>query len=211
MRKVIAIGCMALVLSACGTAPAVLPAAPMAQKVAEQALFDRRVQRLVNDIMVAYDHNRNGRVETQRPTGTTFWQRVGNFLFWRDERVRSVTNTYTDQDTLTITTRVYTRMPLFFAADADQDQSITYAELQAFIAKGYDTDNDGVLSARGLAFWREKNEIERFNADFNERLISYRDIDLPIHTRPGPGPAPAQEPVPATRPVTNPISAASAR
>ncbi len=207
----IAIGSMALGLSACGTAPAVLPATPMAQKVAEQTLFDRRVQRLVNDIMFAYDHNRNGKVETQRPTGTTFWQKVGSFLFWRDERVRSVTNTYTDQDTLSITTRVYTRMPLFFAADADQDQSITYNELQAFIAKGYDTDNDGVLSARGLAFWREKNEIERFNADFNERLISYRDIDLPIHSRPGPGPAPAQEPVPATRPVTNPISAAAAR
>lgn len=208
MRQGIAIGLAALVLSACGTTPAVLPAAPVAQAVESQALFDRRVQKLVNDIMVAYDHNRNGRVETQRPTGTTFWQKVGNFLFWRDERVRSLTNTYTDADTLTVTTRVYTRMPLFFAADADQDQQITYAELQAYISQHYDTNGDGVLDARGLAFWREKNELERFNSDFGERLISYRDIDLPIHTRPGA--AATQEPA-ALPPVQNPMAAATSR
>lgn len=209
MRKALAIGVLALVLSACGTTPAVLPAAPAAQAVQKQALFDRRVQKLVNDIMVAYDHNRNGRVETQRPTGTGFWQKVGNFLFWRDERVRSVTNTYTDQDTLSITTRVYTRMPLFFAADADQDQQITYTELSTFISQGYDSNGDGVLDARGLAFWREKNELERFNSDFNERLISYRDIDLPIHTKPGPGPS--LEPNPPTAPVANPMASTASR
>jgi hypothetical protein len=196
-------------LSACGTAPTILPAAPAAQTVQKQALFDRRVQSLVNDIMTAYDHNRNGRVETQRPTGNTFWQKVGNFLFWRDERVRSVTNTYTDADQLTVTTRVYTRAPLFFAADADQDQQITYTELQAFVAKTYDTNGDGVLDARGLAFWRAKNELERFNSDFGERLISYRDIDLPIHTKPGPGPT--LEPVPPTTPVANPLAQTASR
>jgi hypothetical protein len=193
MRKAMAIGGMALMLSACGTAPAVLPAAPVAaapqpQGTQAQALFDRRVMKVATDIMVLYDHNRNGKVELQRPTGNTFWQKVGNFLFWKDERVRSVRNTYTDADQLTVTTRVYTRAPLFFAADANQDLLVTQLELQEYIATTYDTNGDGVLEARGLAFWRAKNEIERFNSDFGERLISYKDIDLPVHTRPGPGP-----------------------
>lgn len=173
----VVIGGFTASLAACGAQPAPLPPAAH-QAVDKQALFSRSVNKLTTDIFVAYDHNKNGVIELERPAGGSFWQRVGSLLFWRDERVRSVTSTYTLNDELTLTTRVYTRFPLFFAADADHDQRLTMAELHHFIATRYDANGDGTLQARGLTFWREKNEIERFNSDFGERLMTYREIDL---------------------------------
>lgn len=180
MRKLLGwvmLGGLVMPLGACGTQPAPMPVVAN-QSVDKQALFSRSVNKLTTDVFVAYDHNKNGVIELERPTGGSFWRRVGNLLFWRDERVRSVTSTYTLDDELTLTTRVYTRFPLFFAADADHDKRLTIEELRSFIATHYDTNGDGTLQARGLTFWREKNEIERFNSDFGERLMTYREIDL---------------------------------
>ncbi len=187
VATVTALTLASLLLAACGTSPVVSPTALTAAvpNTQAQALFDKSVRKLVNDIFVAYDHNRNGQIELERPSGGSLLSRIGNFLFWRDDRVRSVTSTYTENDQLTVTTRVYTRFPLFFAADADHDKRVTIDELTTFINLNYDTNHDGQLDARGLAFWHEKNELERFNADFGEQLITYRDIELPTATRPG--------------------------
>lgn len=166
------------VVAGCGAQPAIAPLAAT-PAVQAQALFAKSVNKIVTDILIQYDHNKNGTIELERPTGGGFWRRVGNLLFWRDERVRSVSSTYTLNDELTLTTRVYTQFPLFFAADANQDKQLTGEELHQFIAERYDTDHDGQLDAKGLAFWRAKNEIETFKADFGERLMSYREVDLP--------------------------------
>lgn len=176
------LGGLVMTLAGCGAAA---PAAPVAvpaldQQVGKQALFSRSVTKMTTDIFLAYDHNKNGQIELERPTGNSFWQRLGNRLFWRDERVRSVTSTYTLNDELTLTTRVYTRFPLFFAADRDGDKRVTFEELRHFIATQYDLNEDGTLQARGITFWRPKNEIERFNADFGEHLMTYREVDLRI-------------------------------
>lgn len=173
---------IALALSGCGVE--VIQPATGATGVEAQALFDRRVNKLVTDTFVAYDHNRNGVLELERPSGGNLFQRIGRFLMWRDERVRSVTTSTRQEDHLTYTTRVYTRFPLFLAADQDHDRRLQMAELRTFIAS-YDKDGDGVLAARGWRFWGAHNEYEAFNADFGERQMSYRDIDLP-HPSPGP-------------------------
>lgn len=172
-----------LLLSACGMELSTTVPAP---SVEAQALFSRRVTALVGDIFVAYDHNKNGVLELTRPSEGHWLRRVGNWLFWQDETTRTTHATYRSERDITQTTRIYTRLPLFFAADADHDRVLTLDELTTFIAERYDQNHDGELSARGLRFWREKNEVERFDADYRERLLESRDRNAP---RPSPTPS----------------------
>ncbi|MBC7546014.1 MAG: hypothetical protein H7338_25065 [Candidatus Sericytochromatia bacterium] len=143
---------------------------------------DVSVVRTVNDIFNQYDHNKNGTIELSRPDKT--WGKEGR-LRNPDERVRSSStdiSAFTD-DTVNISTAVYTRVDLFRAADGNGDQKVTRDELTKFVAT-YDKNKDGILGAPDAKMFKkdtpeqkeQKQEIKSFKSDFPERLESYSNI-----------------------------------
>lgn len=142
-----------LVLVGCGAQPSALPLKQAnAAKAEANGLFNRPVAVLktVAEILADYDHNRNGQIDIKRPSG--FWPPFGG----RDELTRRETIRSEERDRegrvvkVIYTTYIYSRVELFYAADADQDGVLRRDELQHVIAS-FDQDGDGMLTRRG--FW----------------------------------------------------------
>ena len=130
------------------------------------------INRLVSRIIGAYDHNYNGQVDLKKPE--------------REVQRRETRHTpdYIEYST-------WTRRKLFEAADTNQDQQVTAAELTAQLAK-FDTNGDGNLETRGW-FWKPRKEYEHFEAAFGEDLVSQIRVPLPHPPTP---PLPPHVPVP---------------
>jgi hypothetical protein len=136
------------------------------------------IQRIVNDIMLNYDHNKNGVIELERPKATgNMLQRAAERMKNPDERVRSNSTTYSTGDEINISTTVRTQHHLFIAADADNDKKVTRQELLKFV-ETYDTNKNGELDSRGAKVWKAAEELQKFNKDFGERLESYSNISF---------------------------------
>ena len=135
------------------------------------------INSMVADIMVKYDHNKNGQIDLKRPEG------LKEKFLNPDERVRSKTSSYVlpdaeGQDRITISQQVYTMRDLFYAADANRDNAVTREELEASISK-FDENKDQKLDSRGFMGWlkREaKGERDKFNQDFGEKLTDYNSV-----------------------------------
>lgn len=133
------------------------------------------VNHIVTDAMYKYDHNKNGVIELNRPDG------IMNRLKNPDERIRSRTDVNSfKEDSLTISTQVYSMRDLMYAADANRDGKVTREELTAQVQK-FDKDGDGQMTARGFWGWltrKPKQELDFFNKEFGEKTQSFGSIDL---------------------------------
>lgn len=134
------------------------------------------VTALVSNYMAKYDHNRNGVIDLKRPDGV--WNRLKN----PDERVRSKTSVTPgfEEDSINISTSVYTIDRLLYAADKDSSGTVTREELEAAVKK-YDTNNDGQLSTRGFWGWltrKPKQDGDIFNKELGERMTNYGSVNL---------------------------------
>lgn len=134
------------------------------------------VTALVSDYMAKYDHNRNGVVDLKRPDG--MWNRLKN----PDERVRSKTSVTPgfEDDSINISTSVYTIDRLLYAADRDNSGTVTREELETAVKK-YDTNNDGQLSTRGFWGWltrKPKQDGDIFKKELGERMTNYGSVNL---------------------------------
>lgn len=132
------------------------------------------VTRIASDIMYIYDHNKNGNID-YKSTATSY-----NDYYKSNENNRYITRDYTSTiNNVTKTEKyieVYTRTKLFLASDKNNDGMINAEELIAFISEKYDTNNDDVLSSRGLLFWKPKDEYQFFNADYKEEYFKRMEI-----------------------------------
>lgn len=137
------------------------------------------INRVVSDIFLAYDHNKNGVIELERPKAQGgLLSKIGNRLNNPDERVRSNTNVYSSEDEIKVSTHVTTRNHLFIAADANKDKKVTPEELKLFISENYDVNKNGELDSRGWKFWQPKGEKQKFNKDYGERTEAYTSISF---------------------------------
>ena len=129
---------------------------------------ERRITSIVAGIFSEYDHNQNGTID-YRTTATTY-----NDYYRSNEN-----NSYSSvQQTASINgsvprsyIRIYTRNTLFLASDKNNDGLLTTEELISFITEKYDTNNDDILSSRGIAFWQAKDEYNLFNNDYKETFF----------------------------------------
>lgn len=132
------------------------------------------VNALVVDYMSKYDHNRNGVIDLKRPDG--FLNRLKN----PDERVRSKTSAYVGDDSLTVSTTVYSIDRLLYAADKNTDGQVTREELEAAV-KPYDKDGDSQFTFRGFWGWltrKPKQEGDIFKQELGERTTNYGSITV---------------------------------
>lgn len=137
------------------------------------------VNRLVSDVFLAYDHNKNGVIELERQKADGgLLKKLGSKLANPDERVRSNTSVTSFEDEVTVSTTVRTRHHLFTAADANRDKQLTMDELKFFVSENYDANKNGELESRGWKFWQDKGEKQKFNKDFGERTESYSSISF---------------------------------
>lgn len=134
------------------------------------------VTALVSDYMAKYDHNRNGVIDLKRPDGV--WNKLKN----PDERVRSKTSVTPgfEQDSINISTSVYTIDRLLYAADKDNSGTVTRDELETAVKK-YDTNNDGQLTSRGFWGWltrKPQQDLDIFKKELGERMSNYGSVDI---------------------------------
>ena len=134
------------------------------------------INSIVADYMSKYDHNRNGVIDIKRPDGV--WNKIKN----PDERVRSKTSVTPgfEDDSVNISTSVYTIDRLLYAADKDSSGTVTREELEAAVKK-YDTNNDGQLSTRGFWGWltrKPKQDGDVFNKELGERMTNYGSVNI---------------------------------
>ena len=113
------------------------------------------VDKLVNNIMSDYDHNRNNSIDLNPKKDESFHDE-SETTYEGNQTVRTVTRYSNDQ--------------LFLSADKNKDNKVTKEELKETISQ-YDKDNDGKLSARGL--WdvitgKPAGEMDKLNNDLPE-------------------------------------------
>lgn len=192
-KKLLSVGLFALfsMLNACGSqntemimpAPAVTEPVnnnqnpdPTHDQVNANSLLQPEipVSRIANDIMYIYDHNKNGNID-YRSTATSY-----NDYYKSNENNRYITRQNTSiVNNVTVPVSyidVYTRTKLFLASDKNNDGMINAEELISFISEKFDTNNDDILSSRGLLFWKPKNEYQLFNAAYQEEYFKRMDI-----------------------------------
>lgn len=119
------------------------------------------ISAMIDRIMTDYDHNGNGVIDLKQPRamGNVF-QRVAQTLTTADERISKDC-----QPGIPAIMPTYIR--LFREADANHDNIVTREEMTAVIRR-FDTNGDGALSSRGIAFWKPCDEMQRFNKQFGE-------------------------------------------
>ena len=176
MTKLALILTASLLIAGCGAQPQAVTGAHVASSGAQaEGIFNRpvKVEKLLAEVLMKYDHNRNGVIELRKPAG---------FLppFLRpDERLRQETTRVAEKDRngrvirVVYTTHTYTRRDMFYSADTNRDDVVTRQELQALVAS-FDKDQDGELTRRGVWGWvtrKEKGEHDRLNDQYGEELI----------------------------------------
>ncbi len=132
------------------------------------------VNSIVSDIMVKYDRNNNGVIDTE------------NRGFLRsNESSRYTSNNWSTDDSVNLSSTRYSREKLFAAADAfgNNDQKVTRQELTNYITANYDKNTSGDLESRGWKFWKPANELEVFNREMGETSHT-NSVSIPTNTKP---------------------------
>lgn len=126
----------------------------------------------VDQVFDAYDHNRNGVINLEKPSGLIWDTADPPSIDGRrpnrelDERFKQggygfLCDRFQFNSFLPPTDK--THIKLFEAADTDKDKRVTKQELQAVIAR-YDDDKDGRL---------DQAEAARLDADFEEKTVTF--------------------------------------
>lgn len=170
-----------LLISGCASETNLQPTIPVNQTVTDNnnqqnqananSIFqpERKIIKIVNDIFNDYDHNKNGEID-YRSTATSY-----NDYYKSNENNRYGTTTTQINGGMPYI-RVYTRNSLFVASDVDNNGHVTQQEVIDFIKKKYDTNDDDILSSRGIAFWQEKDEYQLFNGAYGEVFFKNMNV-----------------------------------
>jgi hypothetical protein len=138
------------------------------QQAEAEGIFDRKISTIILDVMEKYDHNRSLGID-YRSTDTFFKTITG-----KNENIRNERYMFDNK----LSNTVYTMGKLFIGSDTDHDGIATKEEIESFIRKTYDLNNDGLLQSRGLKIWQPKNEYQLYKAEVGEEVKSRTDIDF---------------------------------
>jgi Ca2+-binding EF-hand superfamily protein len=148
------------------------------EQVEANGIFDRSLRKIILDAMTKYDHDKSGGID-YRSTDTAWKTLIGKNE--NIKKVRSVSSTG-------MSTTVYSMSKLFVASDTNRDGISALEEIETFLSKTYDLNQDGKLQSRGLMFWKDKDEYQLFKSEVGEEVKSFSSISNPVNNQPNNSP-----------------------